>query len=449
MSRLFLWTATCIVAVSTLCSQTVFSAEDSELSELRKEISEMQKLYEQKIQRLEEKLSSLETQQEELVYQAKVNDDVTAPASSVRSISSNEFNPSISVILQGKYNSYSESESEIAGFAVSEEGERGPEGFTLDETELNFSANIDDKFRGSSTVAIVEEDGTEIELEEAYIETIGLPVGIKAGRFFASVGYLNEHHSHADDFSDRPLPYRVFLGNQYNDDGVQTSWILPTDFYTEIGGGMYRGADYPGGDEGDNDIGAWSLFGRIGGDAGDNSAWRFGLSTLQIEDQSRTSNEDILEFTGDSRIYIVDGRYVWAPNGNNRSKELILQGEMFYRDEDGTYEDTDLGTGLVNYDEGASGWYAQSVYKLKPNWRIGARYSQLNPGDVPDELVGSALDDDNHDPYKVSLMADWTNSEYGRLRLQYNHEELSDGNDDDQLTLQYIMSLGAHGAHPF
>ena len=449
MSRLFLWTATFMVAVITLCSQTVFSAEDSEISDLRREISEMQRLYEQKIQQLEEKLSSLETQQEQLTHQAQVNDDVATPASSKRSILPNEFNPSIGVILQGKYNSYSESESEFAGFAVGEEGERGPEGFTLDETELNFSANIDDKFRGSSTIAIVEEDGTEIELEEAYIETIGLPVGIKAGRFFASLGYLNEQHTHADDFSDRPLPYRVYLNNQYNDDGVQTSWIAPTNFYTELGAGLYRGADFPGGGEGDNDIGAWSLFGRIGGDVGDNSAWRFGLSTLQIEDQSRSSNEDILEFTGDSKIYIVDGKYVWAPNGNNRSRELILQSEFFYVDEDGTYDDTDVGTGLVNYDEDSSGWYAQSVYKLNPKWRIGARYSQLNPADVPDELVGSALDDDSHDPYNVSLMADWTNSEFSRIRLQYNHEELSDGNDDDQLTLQYIMSLGAHSAHPF
>ena len=46
-------------------------------------------------------------------------------------------------------------------------------------------------------------------------------------------------------------------------------------------------------------------------------------------------------------------------------------------------------------------------------------------------------------------MADWTNSEFGRIRLQYNHEDLNDVATDKQVILQYVMSLGAHGAHPF
>jgi len=46
-------------------------------------------------------------------------------------------------------------------------------------------------------------------------------------------------------------------------------------------------------------------------------------------------------------------------------------------------------------------------------------------------------------------MADWTNSEFSRLRLQYNREELSGDQNDNQVILQYIMSLGAHAAHKF
>ena len=46
-------------------------------------------------------------------------------------------------------------------------------------------------------------------------------------------------------------------------------------------------------------------------------------------------------------------------------------------------------------------------------------------------------------------MLDWTNSEFSRVRLQYNREELAQGQDDDQIMLQYIMSLGAHGAHKY
>jgi hypothetical protein len=46
-------------------------------------------------------------------------------------------------------------------------------------------------------------------------------------------------------------------------------------------------------------------------------------------------------------------------------------------------------------------------------------------------------------------MLDWTNSEFSRIRLQYNRAELARGQDDDQFMLQYIMSIGAHGAHKY
>ncbi|MCH2037905.1 MAG: OprO/OprP family phosphate-selective porin, partial [Rickettsiales bacterium] len=129
--------------------------------------------------------------------------------------------------------------------------------------------------------------------------------------------------------------------------------------------------------------------------------------------------------------------------------EVIVQAEYFWRDEDGTYEDSGAGTGAVNYDESSSGWYAQAVYKFAPEWRVGARYSQLQSADTVTGLVGSALDGSGHDPIAYALMVDWTNSEFSRIRLQYNNEELSDGNDDNQVLLQYIMSLGAHSAHKY
>lgn len=451
MSRLTLWVTVCMAVTLITCSQNVFSVENIDLASLKNEIAEMRNHYEQKIMLLEQKVSALQTQQNEIKYQATAAQVASAPATSQRNIGSNDFNPSIGAILQGKHNSFSKRNSEFSGFAVGEEGERSSEGFTLDETEINLAASIDDKFRASSTIALVQEDGTQVELEEAYIETLALPFGVnaKAGRFFASIGYLNEYHSHADDFTDRPLPYRVFLNKQYNDDGIQASWIAPTDLYTELGFGLFRGGDFPGGGEGDSNIGAWTAFARVGGDVGNNGAWRLGLSTLQVDDLERSSNEDELEFSGDNKMYIVDGRYIWAPNGNNRNKELILQAEYMRRDEDGVYDDLAAGSGPVSYDENQSGWYAQGVYKFHPQWRLGARYSQLNPGNVPAALLGTALDDQNHDPKSFSLMADWTNSEFSRLRLQYNVEELSDNNRDNQITLQYIMSMGAHAAHPF
>jgi hypothetical protein len=55
---------------------------------------------------------------------------------------------------------------------------------------------------------------------------------------------------------------------------------------------------------------------------------------------------------------------------------------------------------------------------------------------------------DGHTPSRVSAMADFSNSEFSRFRLQYNRDD-SREQSDDQVVLQYTMSLGAHGAHRF
>ena len=443
-------------AVAILTVSPAFAADDADLQALRAEIQAMKQAYESKIDQLEQKVESLTAQQNQTAAKVTAIEPAAGeslpPATSKRRIADNSFNPEIGVILQGKYQSFSEGSGEFAGFAVGEEAERGEEGLGIDETELNFSASVDNLFRGSATIALHEHDGsTEVEIEEAYVETMALPHGLnaKAGRFFQELGYLNSHHSHADDFADRPLPNRAFLDSNYGDDGVQISAVLPTDFYSEIGGGVYRGEDFPGGGADGNDIGSWTAYGRIGGDIGDNTSWRLGASTLQVDGAERSANEDMVVFDGDSSLYIADARLTYAPTGNAKDQEVILQGEYFYRDEDGTYDDMDVGTGAVAYDDNQSGWYAQGVYKFHPQWRAGARYSQLYAGEVPAGLSGSALDDGGHDPWAASAMVDWSNSEFSRVRAQFNREELSDGNEDNQIILQYIMSIGAHGAHPF
>ena len=380
----------------------------------------------------------------------------TSDAVKTRAIFDNQFNPSIGVVLNGKLTEFSAATSEFAGFGVEEEGERSREGIQIDESEINFSASVDDKFFGSLTAAIVREDGSDIiELEEAYAQTLsdfGLADGLtaKMGRAFWTLGYLNEHHAHSDDFADRPLPYRVFLNKSFNDDGIEISYVLPTDLYTEIGIGTFRGDDFPlGGGDGEI-LRQWSSFARVGGDIGANQSWRLGGYILDGNPTGgRSSNEDAVTFIGDTDLYVADLRYTWAPGGNPHTEEVILQGEYFRRDESGTYEDTGSSTGAVTFDDSSTGWYAQAVYKFNQQWRIGGRYSRLSAPSVPSGLSGSTLDADGHDPRTYAAMIDWTNSEFSRVRLQYNHEKISRGLSDNQIILQYVMSIGAHGAHKY
>jgi hypothetical protein len=61
---------------------------------------------------------------------------------------------------------------------------------------------------------------------------------------------------------------------------------------------------------------------------------------------------------------------------------------------------------------------------------------------------GSLLEAPLTDPRRYSLMLDWANSEFSRLRLQFTRDEAG-FEDDNQLGLQYTHSIGAHGAHSF
>ncbi len=404
----------------------------------------------------------------------------------------NSFNPSVSMILNAKYQQFSADSGDFAGgWFIGHEGERAEqEGFGLDHTEFAVTANVDDKFRGSSVFAIAEHDGeTELELEEAYIETLpgfGLPSGmsVKVGRAFWTLGYLNEHHAHADDFADRPLPYRAFLDKHFNDDGAQVSYVLPTDLYTEIGASTLRGNDFPFGTSNDEGNEAWSAYARIGTDFGDNQSIRIGGYILsgntgagrslmdEHADHAHEGEEEeeheitAMSFSGDSDLMIADVRYTWAPTGNSSEKEVILQAEFFQRIEDGIYSISEHGeevvAGVTNEitvtepftfsDVDSSGWYAQAVYKFAPQWRVGVRYSQLQSPDVPAAFAGEhegEFDPAGFNPEAYSFMIDYSNSEFSRLRLQVNQEELSDGNEDTQVVLQYIMSLGAHSAHAY
>ena len=121
-----------------------------------------------------------------------------------------------------------------------------------------------------------------------------------------------------------------------------------------------------------------------------------------------------------------------------------MQGEYFWRKENGAYElapEGDEEHGLSeDVDTTTRGWYLQATYKFRPRWRIGARYSRLHAS--PDMEL-------ERDPTAVAAMLDWTNSEFSRIRLQFNRESLAEDGHDNQILLQYIMSLGAHPAHTF
>jgi hypothetical protein len=351
------------------------------------------------------------------------------------------------VILNGQYGYFSKDQNGIPGFQIGEEGMRADRGLSLGESEINLAANVDDKIYAALTAAIVSEDGEDkIELEEAYIQSIGLPYGIllTGGRLYPTFGYLNEKHKHTDDFVDRPLPYRAYLNGGFSDDGIQAAIVLPTDFYSEIGGGVFRGRGFPASSEG-NEPGLFTAYARVGGDIGTAHAWRLGGSYLRARNNHDGRTDEDFTFTGTDDIYGIDVKYTYSPNGNNKETEFALQAEYLFRKEKGDYDD---GVTSAPFNANTSGLYAQAVYKFDTQYRIGYRYAYLDSAKTPSDFAGTALDSEGRNPQTHSLMAEYDTSEFGRFRLQYNYDRTHD-KPDNQIILQYTISFGSHGAHSF
>lgn len=397
------------------------------------------------------------------------------------SISGTQFNPAVSIILDGRYNDFDEQKLEFAlpGFMVGGEAALPDKGFSSGHNELSMSANVDDKFYGKLTMALVEEGGsTEVELEEAWFETLGLGSGfsIKAGRFFSHLGYINQQHEHAYDFVDTPLVYQAMVGGKLIDTGVQLRWLAPTDFYLELGAELLTGKSFPGGDNADGNEGS-TLFVKTGGDIGDSSSWQLGLSGYSAEFDVREGGghdhggeeavADIELENGETDIFVVDFVYKWAPNGNPDQRNFKFQAEFFQREEKGEgllEEGGDVAT--ADHDGEQDGYYVSAIYQFMPRWRTGIRYDKLSADNQLtnfDEDVdgnGTVLEIDefgkdtglgpaDHDPESLSVMLDYSHSEFSRLRFQLSDLELEKGSKESIFTVQYIMSLGAHGAHQF
>ena len=434
--------------------------DSSEIAELRQLVDEMKTDYEARIADLETRLARAEraasgarreaNEAVELAEQTAI--DLSSGASAA-----NTFNPSIGAVLGGRYADIGRGWEEIPGFQPSGEIGTGETGFRLAEAEINMKANVDAKYFGNFTVGLHEDEGAvEVELEEAWVQTTDLPAGISiaGGRFFSATGYLNGFHFHADDFADRPLPYQAFLGGRYAVDGIQARWVAPTSLLVEIGTELDWGGSFPATANSETSPGSWTAFAKIGGDIGDSHSWQFGLSHTKSdalerggahhghEEEGEGEGEAEVEelFSGDSDLMVADFVWKWAPDGNAAVTNLKLQGEYFRRSENGLFGD-------VDYDGDQDGWYVQGVWQFRPLWRIGLRHDVVGT-DNGLSMVGTELEDTGRDAYRNSLMLDWSPSEFSRVRMQYTNDRVF-ADSDDQWYLQYIMSLGAHGAHQF
>ncbi len=375
---------------------------------------------------------------------AASNTPVAAPVTeSGGGSNANAFNPAISIILNGSYSHHSLNPQTYVRTGFPVVGDVGTNGFSLGESEVSLASNIDEKFYGQLTLTAHSDNGQDkIGVEEAFIDTTSLPnnFSVRAGRFYSNIGYLNSHHTHTDNFFDRPLPYQAFLGNQYGDDGLQVRWVAPTAYFLEIGGELFRGANFPSGGAQHGGIGSRTLFAHVGGDIGSESSWLAGASMLKTKAAGADDG-----FSGDTTLYIADGTFKWAPQGNYKDGGITLRGEYFLDDRNGVFADP-ASPALTSLWKGQRrGAYLESIYRLNRTWDVGYRYDKLW-SDAGNPFAAAA---GNFDPYRHTAELTWRNSEFSLVRLQLSHDKPNPFDTDNAVTVQYQTALGAHGAHKF
>jgi len=424
-------------ALALAASAQAPAAVDEDIARIRSELAEIRASYESRIQSLERRLKAAEARAaagpaqpapspapESPPWQAAAS----APTPSGGMPAANAFNPAISAILTGTYSHLSRDPRAFRIPGFSPEGEVGPgrRSFSLGESELVLSANVDPHFAGKLTLAVAPDEG--VGVEEAYGQWLTAPLGLapRFGRFLSGVGYLNEQHAHAWDFHDAPLAYQAFFGGAYRTDGVQVKWVAPTETFVELGAEAGNGDAYPGSDRARNGAGAWSAYAHAGGDIGDSHSWRAGVSYLDAKACAASGADSEACRDARSRIAVADFVWKWAPHGNTRERYVKVQGEYL--------------TGKIRDQVRQSGWYLQGVYQFMPQWRVGARYDRLDPNGVSDAAYA---------PRKASAMLDYNPSEFTRIRLQYARSRMLADLTDNQFFVQYILSLGAHGAHRY
>ncbi|MGV3570059.1 MAG: hypothetical protein ACO1PB_05625 [Ramlibacter sp.] len=338
-----------------------------------------------------------------------------------------------------------------------------PKGLSLGHSDFTVGGPLGRHFQAGGTLSVHSGDNAlEAEPEEAWIETRSLPAGLqlRAGRFPSQIGYLNEQHYHSDDFIERPLLYRAFLGGHWFDDGLRLNWTAPTDLYLRLGAEVFRGRQLVQEAARSKRAGALVLSARMGGDIGASQSWQAGLSLLHnrreaaVESHAEHEGEEEEEHEEEGheeagghdhahgaaysgkRMWLGEIAWKWAPDGNNRQRQLRV-----------AYEHA-LVTGLNRFarrgDRHQAG-YLSVVYRFAPAWEAGARLDVLRVREPhEDHFDGKRM-------REAAVMLAYKPTHAQTLRVQLTRQRTGAGFDAaaHAVQVQYILSFGNHAAHSF
>ena len=289
---------------------------------------------------------------------------------------------------------------------------------SLEESEISFQAFVDPYAQAKFFVAVGPEGA---DVEEGFINFIALPHDLtaKVGKLKASFGKVNLMHAHVRPWIDTPLVLNNFFGGEgLADSGVSVSRIFPNrrNIFVEATGEIYSGnAEGVFESQNRNDL---FYLGHLKAyhDLSEQSNLEIGTSFARgtAPDTGRGS-----EFGG------LDVTYRYKPLERGLYRSFISRTELVANRRSGSGDH-------------AFGFYTSADYQFAQRWFAGIRLDQTDRVDAPDLTDRGA-----------SLTLTFWPSEFSQLRAQGRRIRYGNGPSVNELLLQVLFSIGAHGAHSF
>ena len=364
---------------------------------------------------------------------------------------------------------------DVVGTLSEDSGDdEGNDRLSVRELELTIGSDVDPYTRFDSTISF--SDFEDVSVEEAYLTYLGLPheLSLRAGRFHPRIGKAAVLHRDQLDTVDEPLVVQRYLGVEgFSKTGVEFGHYLPVfagPLTQELTIGVVEGGSGEGG----------AMFGETR---------RRPTYYAHLKNYVELSDLSNIEIGGTYLLGSSD------PDGRNevnalgldftlehhftQTHKLKLQSELYYmsrketrvlnKDAALSYYDAaseDIGTGVDNffallggelpsvgppaildaieanafftrYNSNPWGMYALVDYRLSPRFGAGVRFDYVEP-------VFKTAWRERRAETGFSAYVTFYQSEFSRMRFQYEHNSPVFGDDTNTFFLQADYAVGVH-----